>query len=195
MSSGIVSGTGRLLADDDRELHGLLQTDAAVNPGNSGGPLVSADSGCVLGVNTAIVSRSGSSAGLGFALPIDSVERIARDIIAGRPLEARARLGVSLLPDAYAETLGVEGVIIADVIPGGLGSALGLVGTSRDEYGRPVLGDVIVELDGRPVGEGSELREALDDLRGHRRGGTVLLRVVRGTGPASFEVRAEDLWP
>ena len=99
-----------------RQIEGVIQTDAAINPGNSGGPLLDS-AGRLIGVNTAIASTSGSSAGIGFAVPVDTVNQIVPQLIQhGRVI--RPQLGVTLADDAVAARLGVEGALILSVAPG-----------------------------------------------------------------------------
>lgn len=180
ISTGIISGVDR----DMSNLVGLIQTDAAINPGNSGGPLIAADIGCVLGINTAIASANGSSSGLGFAIPIDIVDDIVGKIIEQKP-HITFQLGVTLLPDNYANILGVHGAIIADVIPDGLGNILGLIGTYRDDFGRPMLGDIIIEINGNPVKHCSDVKKFLVRVG---QGDVIKLKVLRSTGIESFQV-------
>lgn len=186
MSAGIISGVERAMGN----LVNLLQTDAAINPGNSGGPLLAAESGCVFGVNTAIASASGSSSGLGFAIPIDVVDDIVHSIIEQKQGDHRSiQLGITLLPDDYANALGVHGAIIADVLPDGIASGLGLVGTYRDEFGRPMLGDIIVEIDGKPVKERGDITKLLEaSTRAKGSSVSFELKVLRSTGIESFRV-------
>ena len=155
MTMGIVSGLHRSLDSSDAKppLVDLIQTDAPINPGNSGGPLLDANHGCVIGVNTALVSSDGSSSGLGFAIPINAVEN-----------DTHFTLGVTVLPDTYSNGLGIDGVIIADVVPGGVASSMGLVGTYRDEYGRPQIGDIIIEINKTQIKNRSDLHQVLNNI-------------------------------
>lgn len=165
ITTGIISGKDRTLDSDVHiPLVGLLQTDAAINPGNSGGPLLDAKSGCIVGVNTALVSSTGVNSGIGFAVPIEVVDTIANDMINNKKHEV-VQLGVSLLPDIFSESLGLHGAIIANVIPGGIASELGLVGTHRDNSGRPIIGDIIVDMNGKHVKKNSDIYEILEKLK------------------------------
>ena len=185
MSAGIISGVDRVLGDEHRTLYNLLQLDAAINPGNSGGPLLSADHGCVIGVNTAIASTSGSSAGLGFAIPIDLVTDIANDIIEEKHSKL-LQLGIAMLPDSYSNALGVHGVIIADVLPNSIASELGLSGTYRDNFGRPMLGDIIIGINGQPIVKGSDIHKVLSKLS---KGDKLELQILRSTGVESVRMK------
>lgn len=157
LTSGIISGTNRVL-DSDHILTNLIQTDAAVNPGNSGGPLLDAETGCVLGMNTAIVSPSGGNSGVGFAISIDTIDNFIKQ-------QERVQLGISMLPDKYADVLGIHGVIVKDVFPNTVAEKLGLTGTYRDEYGRPELGDIIIGINNKRVNKQGDLLEAIEALK------------------------------
>jgi S1-C subfamily serine protease len=165
-------------------LYGMIQVDAAINPGNSGGPLLDS-AGRLIGVNTAIYSPSGASAGIGFAVPVDTVNEIVPRLIAGRPV--RAVLGVN--DDGYGSvslppTTGYRsGAIITRVEPGYGAAAAGLQPTVvRESRNRAVVerwGDVIVAIDGRPVRSFDEISAA---VQGHMPGEKVKVRVVRDLG-------------
>lgn len=186
LTKGIISGKERTLNSDARiPLMGLLQTDAAINPGNSGGPLLDARSGCVMGVNTALVSSNGVNSGVGFAIPIDTIDHVVRDMMASRDGEV-VRLGVVLLPDAISEGLGIKGVIIGAVVPGSLASELGLVGTHRDGTGRPIIGDVILELNGKVTKRSSDIYEKMDMLK---TGDEVHLKILKSDGEHEYTIQ------
>jgi S1-C subfamily serine protease len=154
----------------------LIQTDAAINPGNSGGPLIDS-AGRLIGVNTAIYSPSGSSAGIGFAVPVDTVNRVVPRLIAEgsyRPPTLGVR--VDARADRLMERIGVEGVIVLGVEPGSPADRAGIRPAQVDEDGRFVVGDVIVAVDGTRVRDAEGLRAALDGLRP---GATVRVEIVR----------------
>ena len=163
LTTGIVSALDRELpAERDRVIRGLIQTDAAINPGNSGGPLLDS-AGRLIGVNTAIYSPSGSSAGIGFAVPVDTVNRVVPQLIAtGR--YAPPTLGIAHDPrgDALLARAGVQGVMVLDVTPGSPAAAAGLRRARITGEGRLILGDVIQSLDGTPIGGSEDFRAALD---------------------------------
>jgi len=161
LTTGVVSALDREIdGAGGRRIYGVIQTDAAINPGNSGGPLLDS-AGRLIGVNTAIQSPSGASAGIGFAVPADTVNRIVPQLIrTGRA--SRAALGVSLLNDSVARRFGVEGAVIRDAMPGMPAASAGLMGMSQDARGRVRLGDVIVAIDGATVREVNDLLKALD---------------------------------
>ncbi len=162
LTTGVISGVQREISSGTtgRPIEGIIQTDAAINPGNSGGPLLDS-SGSVIGINTAIFSPSGANAGVGFAIPIDLVKSSAEQIIQfGRVV--RPIMGISFAPDAAVEQLGVTGVLVLNARDGGPAAKAGVHGTTRDEYGRLVLGDIILSVDGKKVKTASDLYRALD---------------------------------
>ncbi|HXI01905.1 MAG TPA: trypsin-like peptidase domain-containing protein, partial [Candidatus Saccharimonadales bacterium] len=161
LTVGVVSALGRELeAPNGRTIHDVIQTDAAINPGNSGGPLLDS-SGRVVGINSAIYSPSGVSAGIGFAVPIDTIKRLVPQIIQyGKPI--RPGVGIHVLPDSATQRLGLQGVVIRDVTPDGPADRAGLVGLRRDRSGRILLGDVIVAIDGDPVQDMDDLMHAFE---------------------------------
>jgi S1-C subfamily serine protease len=177
LTTGVISALGREIESaNGRPIQGVIQTSAAINPGNSGGPLLDS-AGRLIGINTAIVSPSGTFAGIGFAIPVDEVNRVVPQLIAHGKV-VRPRLGVQLAEDQQARRLGVtEGALLLQVVPGGPAQKAGLHGTGYDEDGGLVPGDVIVALDGKPIRSGHDLYAALD---AHKPGDTVALTVVRG---------------
>ena len=200
MSMGIISGLDRVLDPSaslegsmKQNLIGLIQTDASINPGNSGGPLLSADTGCVLGMNTAIASSTGTNVGIGFAMPISVIDdMITRDgMLRGDTELDKVRIGITLLPDSYANALGVHGAIIADVVPGGFAEKIGLIGTYRDVIGRPVLGDIILEINGQPVNHGSDVIRVMNRVC---TGDLLKVKVSRQTGEAIIEATINGMY-
>jgi S1-C subfamily serine protease len=188
LTTGIVSALGRTIQGvSGATIFDVIQTDAAINPGNSGGPLLDS-AGRLIGVNTAIYSPSGASAGIGFAVPADTVTRIVPELIAhGRVI--RPILGVDLDErfSAYVtRRLGVEGVLIRGVARGGGAAEAGLQGTTVDRRGTVVPGDVVQEIDGKPVKSTSDL---LGRLGSYRPGDTVTLTVWRDEKTRKVRVR------
>jgi S1-C subfamily serine protease len=154
LTTGIVSALGRSITSPSGvTIENVIQTDAAINPGNSGGPLLDS-AGRLVGVNTAILSRTGANVGIGFAIPVDTVNRIVPQLIATGRVE-RATLGVRMLsPQDNANIvgrLGVQGVLVVEVDVGSAAAAAGLRPTQQDETGRLVFGDVLVEIEGRKI--------------------------------------------
>jgi S1-C subfamily serine protease len=176
LTVGVVSALGReLRAPSGRRIRDVIQTDAAINPGNSGGPLLDS-SGRLIGVNTAIFSPSGASAGIGFAVPVDTVKRLVPQLIT-RGKVVQAGIGVSLIPERYNAALRIDGVALAEVAPDGPAGRAGLQGAHLTRTGRVVLGDRIVAVDGKPVRSEDDLRDAFEAAGA---GSTVTLTVARG---------------
>ncbi len=175
LTTGVVSALGRTIRSvNNRTIEGVIQTDAAINPGNSGGPLLDSF-GRVIGINTQIVSASGAFAGIGFAVPINTVNWVVPELIrVGRLI--RPGLGVRLVADPIVRRLGVEGVVIRDVLSGSAAAEAGLVGVSRGADGGVQLGDVIVALEGRRI---ASIDDLLNALERHRVGDTVTVEVIR----------------
>ncbi|RPI41139.1 MAG: PDZ domain-containing protein [Betaproteobacteria bacterium] len=177
LTTGIVSALNRDLESvTQRKIRGVIQTDAAINPGNSGGPLLDS-AGRLIGVNTAIYSTSGSSAGIGFAIPVDEVNRIVPRLIRDGKF-IRPALGIQAAPPNFQQALKLpEGVAIFGVVEGSPAHKTGLRPFMRAQDGNLILGDIIVGLDGKPVA-------SLDDLFGvleqHRPGDTVSIAILRG---------------
>src|SRR5262245_22791022 len=145
LTTGVVSAVGREIQSvAGNAIRDVIQTDAAINPGNSGGPLLDS-SGRLIGVNTAIYSPSGAYAGIGFAIPADSVSAVVRDLIAYGRIR-RPTLGVQLAPGTFGERLGLEGAVIYGVERGTGADRAGLRGMRRDAFGRWELGDVILSI-------------------------------------------------
>ena len=188
MTSGIVSALGReIRAVTGRTIQGVIQTDAAINPGNSGGPLLDS-AGRLIGVNTAIYSPSGGSAGIGFAVPVDVVNRVVPEIISyGRVIQPG--LGVTLAHDQLARRLKVEGVLIVNIRPGSSAEAAGLRGT-RQVGNELILGDIISEVAGRPVRTFDDLRNIIDN---YRVGEQVELTIIRDGASLTLPVVLEEV--
>ena len=188
LTTGIVSALGRTITSvTNRPIDGAIQTDAAINPGNSGGPLLDSG-GRLIGVNTAIYSPSGASAGVGFAIPVDTVNRIVPQLIAhGRV--PRPYLGVSLddrLSAVVTRRLGVEGVLLRDVEPNSPAASVGLRGTHLGRGSSIVPGDIVQEIDGRKVRTSDDL---LGRLGNAKPGDTVTLLILRDGQPLKVIVR------
>lgn len=160
LTTGVISGLGREIKSvTQRAIFDVIQTDASINPGNSGGPLLDS-SGRLIGINTAIYSPSGANAGIGFAVPVDTVNAIVPQLIKHGKL-TRPGLGINILSDQIAQQQGIKGVVILGVTPGGAADNAGIVGTQQTQAGW-VLGDVIVKLDNVDVAKSSDLFRALD---------------------------------
>jgi S1-C subfamily serine protease len=174
LTTGVISGLGREIQSvTQRPIYDVIQTDAAINPGNSGGPLLDG-TGRLIGINTAIYSPSGASSGIGFAVPVDTVNAIVPQLIShGKVM--RPGLGITTLSDHVAARLGQNGVIITRVSPRGAAADAGLVGTKPAPGGHGwVLGDVIVAIDDTPIHKMADLYKVLDN---HKVGDTVTVTV------------------
>ena len=179
LTTGVISALGREIdslvqtGDGDRlPIRDVIQTDAAINPGNSGGPLLDS-SGRLVGVNTQIYSPSGASAGIGFAIPADTVRWVVPELIEHGRL-VRPYLGIRM-NDQVTRQAGIEGVLLVDVVRGSGAARAGLK-PARQSRGRVILGDIITAIDGRTV-------ETIDDvyltLERYEAGDTVTLALIR----------------
>ena len=189
LTTGVVSGLGREIKSvTQRSIFDVIQTDASINPGNSGGPLLDS-AGRLIGINTAIYSPSGANAGIGFAVPVDTVNAIVPQLLKHGKV-TRPGLGIAQVPDQTAMQNGIDGVAILRVTPGSAADRAGLVGVTQEPDGLRV-GDVIVKLDSTDIHRTSDLYRALDahsvgdevDVtlvnRGHRRTVKVKLQAVQ----------------
>ncbi|MHC4942593.1 MAG: S1C family serine protease [Planctomycetota bacterium] len=176
LTTGVVSALDReILSQTGTRISGLIQTDAAINPGNSGGPLLDSASR-LIGVNTAIVSNSGSSAGIGFAVPADTVNAIVPQILRART-SPRAGLGITLFSDQTRRNLGFkEGALVLEVFPGSAAEQAGLQSAKVMGGQYFVGGDLIIGLDGKKIRTREDLIEGLGS---YRVGENVMLTIVR----------------
>jgi len=176
ITSGIISALERKIPGIGQvTIHGMIQTDTSINPGNSGGPLLDS-SGRLIGMNTVIYSASGSSAGVGFAVPVDTISRIVPQIIKHGKV-TQPGLGIGILPEQFNYRFGIEkGIIISVVDPQGGAAAAGLEGVSEDRYGRYYIGDVILKVDGKEVNNFDDIYHSLDSKK---RGDTVEVEYLR----------------
>ena len=191
LTSGVVSGVGRdIKSITGRTIRDVVQTDAAINPGNSGGPLLDSR-GRLIGVNTVIYSPSGASAGVGFAIPVDTVRRVVNSLIRHGGRVVRPALGVRCAADAQARQLGLDGVLVIDVTPGGAAAAAGVRGTYRDATdGALVLGDVITALEGSRVRCVEDLLAAVEEKDV---GATVRVTLRRGDKERVVAVKLREM--
>ena len=176
LTTGVISGLGRSIeAPDGRQIDDLIQTDAAINPGNSGGPLLDS-SGRLIGVNSAIYSPSGAYAGIGFAIPVDTVNSVVTELVRHGEVQ-RPFLGVRIAPPTINARLGIEGALVAEVIPGSPAAEAGLQPTILAEDEQVVLGDLIIGIADKEVKNHGDIVQELFD---HQPGETITLKVVRG---------------
>lgn len=160
LTTGVVSALGREINSvAGIPIKDVIQSDAAINPGNSGGPLLNS-SGRLIGVNTAIYSPSGASAGIGFSIPVDVVAWVVPDLIqygqVNRPL-----IGVELARPLR----GIEGAVVLDVVKGSPAEVAGIQATKMDDYGNVLLGDVITAINNDPITSNSDLYLALEKYK------------------------------
>jgi S1-C subfamily serine protease len=187
LTTGIVSALNRTIdGAGGRPIEGVIQTDAAINPGNSGGPLLDS-AGRLIGVNTAIYSPSGSSAGIGFAVPVDNVNRVVPMLISkGRYVQPD--LGIvsdDRISQVITRELGVEGLLVLEVKPGSAAAAAGLRETVRAASGGIIPGDVVQKIDEKPIRTTDDLFAVLDK---HQFGDSVKVSVLRRDGVENFDM-------
>jgi S1-C subfamily serine protease len=178
LTTGVVSALDRSIDNEvGGDIEHLIQTDAAINPGNSGGPLIDS-AGRLIGINTAIYSPSGAYAGIGFAVPVDTINRVVPRLIAfGRYV--RPTIGISAddeLGERLLESIGIDGVLVLGVMPDSPAARAGLRATQSTFGGRIVLGDVVRAIDGRPVKSFAQLMGYLDE---HEVGDEVTVKLWR----------------
>jgi S1-C subfamily serine protease len=190
LTSGIVSALNRSLSEDDGGLlEHLIQTDAAINPGNSGGPLLDS-AGRLIGMNTAIYSPSGAAAGIGFAVPVDTVNRVVPEVIRTGRYE-QPSIGISVderLNQRLEEVTGIQGAFVLRVARGTSAAEAGLEPARVSQEGELIGGDVIVSVNGKKIESVARLLATLDD---YRIGETVRLGVKRGTKLMDIPVRLQ----
>ena len=186
LTTGVISALDRRLPTaGGREVMGVIQTDAAINPGNSGGPLIDS-AGRLIGVNTAIISGSGSSAGIGFAVPVDVVNRVVPKLITNGKVP-RPGIGIIVLDEEIAAGLGVLGVVIDRVVPGSQADRVGLQGI---DYRNRLIGDIIVAAGDQEV---RNIDEFIRILENYAIGQLIMLDVRRGDQIRTVEVKIMDI--
>lgn len=184
LTTGVVSALGReIRAPSGREIRGVIQTDAAINPGNSGGPLLNS-LGQLVGVNTQIYSPSGASAGIGFAIPVNTVREVVPQLISyGKIL--RPIMGVELASDRWRRRYNIQGLPIVRVFPGLPAHSAGMRGAWRNRRGEIKLGDIIYEIDGQPIRSHDDY---LSVMEAHKPGDTVSVRSRFGNEQRRYSV-------
>jgi S1-C subfamily serine protease len=188
LTTGVISGLGREIKSvTGRPITDVIQTDASINPGNSGGPLLDS-AGRLIGINTAIYSPSGANAGIGFAVPVDTINQIVPQLIKNGKI-ARPGLGVATLNDMVAQQNGIDGVAIVQVNPGGAADRAGLQGARQTDQGT-ALGDVIVAIDGTAIHRMNDLYKALDS---HKVGDSVDVTVANNGQQRTVKVQLQAI--
>lgn len=190
LTIGVISALGRHVPGAGGvTIRDMIQTDASINPGNSGGPLLDSK-GRLIGLNTAIYSNSGSSAGVGFAVPADDIVRIVTQIVKNGRITLSG-IGIQPVEPRIAAQFGIKkGILVADVLPRTPAAALGLRGTYRDNWGRMQLGDVIVALNGHPVKNYDTLYNLLIDVKV---GEAITLAVNRTGKEITYKMKTIDI--
>src|SRR5712691_10597392 len=192
LTTGVISGLQRpIRARNNRLIEGAIQTDASINPGNSGGPLLDSH-GRMIGINSQILSPTGASAGLGFAIPVNIAKRIVPQLVQHGGVR-RPRLGINTR-DVGALKNQVElpvpdGVLIWNLLRGGAAANAGLRGLTQTEEGNIELGDIIVGIDSEKVGNSDDLSRILDK---HQVGDTISVEVMRNGRRAKVPVRLTE---
>jgi len=186
MTSGIISALKRRLpTSTGREIANVIQTDAAINPGNSGGPLLDS-AGRLIGVTTAILSPSGSNAGIGFAVPVDIVNRVVPELIRTGRVPTPG-IGIVAASEAVATRFGTEGVIVVRTAPGSPAERAGIRGVDLSSGN---LGDVITAADGKQVRRLSDLTDQIEQIGA---GKTVRVSLKRGSQTRDVDVEIVDI--
>jgi len=195
LTTGVISGLQRpLRARNDRPIEGAIQTDASINPGNSGGPLLDSH-GRMIGINSQILSPSGASAGVGFAVPVNIAKRIVPQLVRSGTVR-RPKLGIDSRDVAKLNSQGQlpvsEGVLIVSVLPGSAAANAGLRGLTQTEDGELELGDIIVGIDGAKIDGNDDLYRTLDK---HQIGDSISVEIVRNGRRTSVPVRLAEATP
>lgn len=190
LTVGVVSAIGRQVPGiGGVSIRDMIQTDAPVNPGNSGGPLLDSQ-GKLIGLNTMIYSNSGSSAGVGFVVPADDIERIVNQIIThGRVV--LAGIGIQRVDPKITSRLGIKkGILIDRVLPNTPAATAGLKGSYINRYGQIVMGDVVIALNGHPVADYDALYNLISKMKV---GEEITLTIVRQGNEMNFKMKTIDI--
>jgi S1-C subfamily serine protease len=191
LTVGVISALNRtILSVAQREIENVIQTDAAINPGNSGGPLLDS-AGRLIGVNTQIISTSGSSAGIGFAIPVDAVNRFVPELIQHGKV-TRAGLGIRIYSnnDSIMRRLNMRGVLVRQVNPRSAAALAGLRGVQQQRGRLLALGDVINKVEDETINEILDFHRVLDR---YKPGQTIRVGYLRDNRQYETEVTLESL--
>lgn len=191
LTTGVISAIGRSFPSPTGiTIRDMIQTDASINPGNSGGPLIDSR-GYLMGMNTAIYSESGNSAGVGFAVPTNTIKRVVSQLIRNGKV-VQPGLGIEPLPEYFTRYFKHKGLVIAQTRPGGAAQKAGLRGLSKDREGNIEIGDIITAVDNKKI-------ESLDDLfnvlEENKVGDKVTVEYNRKGTKKSITVTLEDVTP
>jgi len=189
LTTGVISGLQRpIRASNNRQIEGAIQTDASINRGNSGGPLLDSH-GRMIGINSQILSPSGASAGVGFAVPVNIAKRIVPQLISSGQV-VRPKLGITTRNvEAFKNQVNLpvsEGVLIWQVATGGAAAKAGLRGLTQTENGDVELGDIILAINGEKVANSDDLFRVLDK---QQIGATVPVEIMRNGRRMTVSVR------
>ncbi len=188
LTTGVISALGREVQGyGGVTIRDMIQTDASINPGNSGGPLLDSG-GYLIGMNTMIFSKTGSSAGIGFAVPVSAIRRVVPQVIQTGRVEMPG-IGIEPLPDHYAARAGIAGVVVTRVFPGSPAQLAGIRGLQQDRRGELLLGDIIVGIDDFAVADYDDLYNALDRFKV---GDEVSVKMIREGKPVALKLRLVD---
>lgn len=187
LTTGVIGGLNRKIATRHGSVSGAIQTDAAINPGNSGGPLLDS-AGRLIGVNTAIVSESGGSHGVGFAIPVDLVNVVVPDLVADGQV-SRPWLGVVVDENVSVAGTPIEGLLVQEVMRNSPAEHAGILATRDIDEVSSILGDQLIRLDGHPLQRISDL---LDLLARKQPGEQVTLTVRRGSALVDITISLEE---
>jgi 2-alkenal reductase len=186
LTTGVVSALKRRLpTSGGREIADVIQTDAAINPGNSGGPLLDS-AGRLIGVNTAIFSLTGGNVGIGFAIPVDVVNRIVPQLIRDGRVPTPG-IGIIAADEGTATRLGIQGVVVVRTLPGSPAEQAGLQGIDPRTQ---TIGDIIVAANGRPV---HRLADLIEEIEKAGIGKQIHLNVMRGDSSAAVRAKVVDV--
>lgn len=191
LTTGVISALGRKIDGiGGVKINDMIQTDAAINMGNSGGPLLDSNAR-LIGMNTVIFSTSGSSAGLGFAVPADTIKVIVPQLIQHGKL-IRPGLGIGIVPDSMKRRIISEdkGIIVSYVDEKGSAAKAGLRGMTQDQYGRTYLGDIILSVDGQDVNNLDDIYQVLDK---HKIGDEVMVKYRREGKVLATKIKLQPL--
>jgi len=197
LTTGIISSLGRTIRSEvGTTIEDVIQTDASINPGNSGGPLLNSE-GEIIGVNTAIISPTGASVGIGFAIPVNTAKRIAAELIA-KGFVSYPYLGAivhTIIPQ-FAKALGLKaerGAMVVEAAPGGPADKAGLKGANKQaqigNFLHPLGGDIIIQADNLEIKEADEL---IKYLRERKIGDQVTLKIIRDGKTREIKVTLQE---
>ena len=188
LTTGVISALGREVQGyGGVTIRDMIQTDASINPGNSGGPLLDSG-GYLIGMNTMIFSKTGSSAGIGFAVPVSAIRRVVPQVIQTGRVEMPG-IGIEPLPDHYATRAGIAGVVVTRVFPGSPAQLAGIRGLQQDRRGEILLGDIIVGIEDFAVVDFDDLYNAFDHFKV---GDEVAVKMIREGKPVALKLRLVD---